>query len=244
VKRRGAGLVELLVAMSILGVMGTIWMRASVTNERVSREQVRRERSAIATDEALRVIGASLGQIARDEPLRLLGDTALEWAAPVARGVACAVHPDSVSVLIDHPGVWWDVLPDSADRLVIDHGAGARSEHIVLEVRSRQSTVGCVGASRLLRVAPLIGAPATGPPLINVTRRVRLVVYRGGDGAWWLGERRCAASLNASCGAVQPVAGPLASPRGGLVITESFGMVRVDASGPDGARRWVATRLP
>jgi hypothetical protein len=38
------------------------------------------------------------------------------------------------------------------------------------------------------------------------------MAYRGGDGAWWFGERPCDTRRPPVCGAAQPIAGPLAGP--------------------------------
>jgi prepilin-type N-terminal cleavage/methylation domain-containing protein len=79
---------------------------------------------------------------------------------------------------------------------------------------------------RVLRLRDSI--TTSGAVLVRVTRRVRFMLYRGGDARWWLGQRTCSASAPVSCGAAQPVAGPLSpSPMGLRVAIDSSGSIRV-----------------
>jgi hypothetical protein len=45
---------------------------------------------------------------------------------------------------------------------------------------------------------------------VRFARRVRYSVYRGGDGKWYLGYRRCVTT----CAAIQPISGPYESRSG------------------------------
>ncbi len=243
-RRRGATLAELLVALTILGVIGSLWMRNLLVNERAVRTHHAGERAATTADEVVRILAASAGQVALDEPLRVLGDTALEWAMPVGAGISCAAFADSVTVPLAHPAVWWDIAPDSADRLVLESRSGERSEHVVVEVRQRASTPQCPAAARQLRFVPAASLPGAAGVLVRVTRQMRLVVYRGGDGLWWWGERRCGAVAGSGCGPAQPITGPLPSSRGSLMLSSGGPTVRAAARVQSELRRMAITRLP
>jgi hypothetical protein len=89
---------------------------------------------------------------------------------------------------------------------------------------------------RLVLRDPLADDVRLGAP-IRVMRRGRLALYHAGSGDWMLGWRRCAYD-NASCGSVQPVAGPLATrSNGGLRLRlKGAGSLLVNARTPGVAR--------
>ena len=55
-----------------------------------------------------------------------------------------------------------------------------------------------------LALSPAVPIAAHRGAPVRVVRRVRYSVYRGSDGKWYLGFRRC----TSACGAIQPVSGP------------------------------------
>jgi hypothetical protein len=63
-----------------------------------------------------------------------------------------------------------------------------------------------IGPARSYEISTLLPVSVSirrGSP-VRFVRRARYDVYRGGDGKWYLGYRRCAAG----CAPVQPVSGP------------------------------------
>jgi hypothetical protein len=72
-----------------------------------------------------------------------------------------------------------------------------------------------LGATSLAARPPLLLVTNPAPPPVapgaplRVTTRLRYSLYKGGDGSWQLGLRRCGAAPTAPCEIVQPLAGPL-----------------------------------
>jgi len=163
----------------------------------------------------------------------------------VGIGVSCAQFADSLFVPGSNGlGVQWDVEPDSGDIVLAESVRGAQSTHTVLGAARRAApSAGCPVPTWRLRITAL-ATPPEGPLVARVMRPMRLVVYRASDGAWWWGERRCATTAWTRCGPAQPIAGPLAHARGGLLLTRDG--ARVVAALRDGAfvRRAAITRLP
>jgi hypothetical protein len=153
-----------------------------------------------------------LSRVSGDDTVALRGDTAIEFGMTVGGGLACAAGGDSIVFVDDEETSWWESPPDSGDTIdAMTGGEWTRAE--VVSSRTRVVVSGiCAGAQRILGVSP----PLSGGgelPLARLTRRARFMVYRGGDGAWWFGERACGGSPPFTCGAAQPVSGPLESAR-------------------------------
>jgi hypothetical protein len=85
---------------------------------------------------------------------------------------------------------------------------------------------------RLVLAGPALPATVGAGAPVRVVRRRRYTLYRGGDGAWWLGMREWDAD---GAPAVQPLAGPFASiDSGGLraTVRDAAGaVVAPDAAG-------------
>lgn len=223
--RRGTTLVELLVALALGSLVVAMCATALVGQRRAERRVAESTRPGSAADEAVRVVAASLARVAASDTLVARGDTALEWRAMLGGAVACAGGGDSLVVPDSSAVAWWESEPDSGDVADIDDAAGARATREIVAVSTRSSSA-CAGPARVLRLRDSI--TTSGAVLVRVTRRVRFMLYRGGDARWWLGQRTCSASAPVSCGAAQPVAGPLSpSPMGLRVAIDSSGAIRV-----------------
>jgi hypothetical protein len=232
VTRRGHLIVEALCALALSGVlMATAAValgnarRALVTVEQTARTQ-RAAREAVA-------IAASLLRDA--ESVDVLGDTAASAAILIALGAACAIEPSRRAILLPpvaiavgqpittrsqpvEPGDILSIL--AVDTLAsITHWTGT----IVDSVSERTSAPRCgvvegwvatADASaprvRLVLRDSLPEDAREGAP-VRITRRGRFALYHAGAGDWMLGWRRCAPD-GSSCGAIQPVAGPLSTP--------------------------------
>jgi type II secretory pathway pseudopilin PulG len=220
--RRGAGLAELVVSLSLAGVVAAVAVAGLAQHQRA---QQRRETAAVAEQiahDVLRVMRAQLAH-ALDAP-QLLGDTAVQLRVLRGAAKACAVDPTRLTFPSD--GEWWSA-PRMGDSLaVLDTLSAIEWKASVLATTTLRASPNCpTGGTRLTLSEPV---PATVPPLLlpaRVWHTVRLALYRASDGQWWLGERLC----TPACGAMQPIAGPLRSPaEGGFRLMRAPG----DSTGP------------
>lgn len=227
--RPGVTLVEVLVAVGLASLVCAAAAAALLKVER-SRRASRAERDGrlVLRDGAM-VLRSELQGVAA-ESVRVWGDTAVSFLGLVGVGVVCA-RTDSALVL--PPASATSGLPFTAWRSPAEPGdvvaavegdsAGNRAWARIVSVDAPRDAAGCSPATGF--VSPLDSASrrpvvrvrldramsslvAVGAPL-QVVRRGRFVLHRGADRSWSLAYRRC--DDLGSCGAAQPVAGPLAS---------------------------------
>lgn len=219
--RRGVSLVELLVAMAILGLLGAAVLRAALAESR----------HAVAVAEAVGIEGgARTGLLLAEAELRELGGDAsapadlirfgedsIIYRAARGQGITCGVAPTQVRILDTAPYPFSGLRDMAAGRdslLLFVEGDSASS----LDDRWLRLPILAVGSSTCggLR-AIAVGTPdmtawlpggslasvVTGGP-VRTFEVMRLAEYSSG-GLRWLG----AASMSGG-EAIQPVAGPLA----------------------------------
>jgi hypothetical protein len=201
--------VELIVALVLGVVVFGVVARALVAQRRGERIIAASSAGASVVDETLGIVAAAMSRVSSADTIEIRGDTAIDFGLVIGAGVACAAGGDSVVVQAGGISSWWEASPDSGD--VVDamtDGAWWRAE--ISSVQTRSATSGtCAGTHHVLRTHPPPPA-STEPPLVRVTTRTRFMIYRGGEGAWWFGERACSVTPPFSCTAAQPIAGPLA----------------------------------
>jgi hypothetical protein len=156
-------------------------------------------------------------------------DTAIEFYSPVGSSTLCSaaapnrivLPPDTLptSRLLTS----WLATPDTGDYAIVftDSAASTSSgwqRGRVTSVASVPTSLACPVSAGLLSSAdaattnrsyeltlsPTVSITAQHGAPVRIVRRVRYSVYRGGDGKWYLGYRRC----TSSCAAIQPVSGP------------------------------------
>jgi len=217
-KRPAFSLTEILVAISLGSLILGLLTRAVVTQRGGERTVAAQRGSAVAAEDAVRIVARMLsGSVAADS-VRLRGDTAIEWNHIVGVALSCLATGDSVVVAEAGISAWWQSAPESGDLADIVLADGSITRHPVTEARS-SATGACGVPQRVLRLANRSGDGS--PVVVRVTRRIRMSLYKGGEGNWWLGQRICGPTSQASCGAAQPVAGPLsASPNGLRFLVE------------------------
>ena len=243
--RRGVLLAELLCALALAGLLAAACGLALGGARRAMAAAEARARAERAGREALEVAAT----LVRDaDSVTVLGDTAVALRTRVAHGVVCG--RDAASLTLPPPRSAlhaWGQAPEAGDIvrvLVRDSLLGTRRwvESPIDSVMERAGESPCAtgefvatATAPRLRLVLSPGGAALGSAVVpgsvvRVSRPGRLALYRGGDGAWMLGWRRCA---HGACGAVQPLAGPLRSAaQGGLRA----------APGSDGLR--LAVRVP
>jgi hypothetical protein len=246
--RRGAGLAEMIVALTLSTIVASAAVGALTAAERYTRRARAKWDARRVLREAESVLASELRAAAADS-VRVRGDTAVDLAGLVGVSVVC-VSSGSVLVLPPDaaasggPYSSWRASPEAGDVIaVFDTAAGGAWRSAVVDTATtRTDGAGCTPASGLLSSADVaarrpvtrvalrssfVPPPAVGAP-VRVERSGRYALTRGGDGSWSLSYRRCTGS---ACGTAQPVVGPFAAPSdSGLVFTNIASEARVEVA--------------
>lgn len=234
--RRGSTLIELVVALPIFALIGAVGALLLLESHRM----VRYSDGAVTGTRELRhataVLAGDLRPLSASD-LRAWSDTAIEFDTTIGIGIVCNARTPRNEVQLlpitdaDAARTSWNATPQAGDAVLAWRALTAASATPVAmraTLAGVSTTRGCTTSPQLLRsTAPsaltqrlvlrdtLPQAVMLGTP-IRVTRRTRLALYQASDGAWYLGRT----SWNGSgWDVIQPVAGPLQSPRnGGLHI--------------------------
>lgn len=231
--RRGATLLELLVATSLFLCLVSLAARALGSAERQQRSLRAGAIADHAIDQLAGMTAQALDQRDPSVPVLVLGDTGVAFGLPVGHGVACAAGGDSLLLPRAGAGMWWAAEPDSGD-VVTAHAADGRvTADVVRAVQPRSATGRCpAGAWRLT-----IGAAPSAASFVRLARPLRHAFYRGGDGLWWWGERHCRGREAAACGPAQPLAGPFTGPVARLQRDSLHGLLLLSPREGDAERR-------
>ena len=211
-RRYGTSLAELIVTLALAAVVLAASARA-LTQQLRQRHDREVQRQA---DVALRDVQAALrGVLSHAAAVRAVGDTALDVASLGL--VARPCDATGARLVVAASNEWWSP-PHAGDSVaLIDTLTRLEWRSVIVSTGSQRPSARCAaGGTRLTLAAP---PPPTVPALalpMRIWRPLRYVAYRAGDGTWWLGERNC----SPTCGAAQPVAGPLLPlARGGLRLS-------------------------
>ena len=221
-----------MVALVLFLVVGTLVATVADTQRRLMVAAVGQARSGRVVTHALGIIMAQL-RAAPAQDISIATDSVLELQLPVAEGVVCEPPVGSTVVLAPAgaPGegamTRWRQHPDSADvAYLLDAGtdtvatwvpAAIAAVALLVDDARCDAAAGyappsATGRARVqLQLAALPVGVHMGT-LLRVQRRLRLSIYRAGDGTGQLGIRRCPAAAAGACSGVQPAAGPLAPP--------------------------------
>jgi prepilin-type N-terminal cleavage/methylation domain-containing protein len=220
-RRSGFSVVELLIALLIASVVGAASVRLLLQQRMAFGAQVARSEHGASVRVAHAFFHSELSTLDPSD-----GDlTVMEAARIVYRGTRSVsfvcVTPDPSGPLTVHAPLisWRPVDPEVDSLLVFAEGdvltrADDRWVHAdVTSVSTSTCDDGMPG--RLISATPVhgatLGAVRLGAPVrIGSMHEVR--IYRGGEGDWWLGERRFGKA--GGWPTIQPVLGPLE--RGGL----------------------------
>jgi prepilin-type N-terminal cleavage/methylation domain-containing protein len=221
--RRGATLLELVVALVVGSVILGAAVQIAVRQQRFHRDVLELSARADQVGQTAALIPVELrGLAAGDDDIADARDTAIQFRATVAASIVCdtvggqlvlapATADRSIAGYLDPPrvgdSIWFPVLEDSAERWE------GRAVAAVASIEGG-CTIGGMsvvsGAWSAVRIFPDRVAPAEPGMPVRITRWTRYSVYRAGDGAWYLGFRDWNHGL-ARYNTVQPVSGPFRS---------------------------------
>ena len=224
--RRGWTLVELCLVLVLLALVGGlvagVWMRGQRALARTAFDL----RAGAALRHAAASLVAELRSASSADPL-MVADSAVDFVTPLGAAVVCAVDGRALLLPADRPAdeallAQWASPPQAGDLVHAYRGTGlspapAWAGAVVTVASESRGAAACPSAVGGVEPAGLTqlrleldGLPAGVRPgaWVRIGRRVRYSLYRGGDGAWQLGRRECAAPAG-GCAGVQPVAGPL-----------------------------------
>ena len=229
--RRGISFAELIVVLAMLGLIGSMIGSTMVRQQRFYRGAT--ELLAVREDvrDAMELLSTDIRGLSSADTVRVMADSAIEFFASIGSSVACQTIGAS-EVGLPPARSSGNTLsaflaqPDTGDLAVFYRdsiGGSARWErHRIVGLASRSLATSCpasygfsdqsdLDAGRngyLLSLAtPLSAAVKPGTP-VRFIRRGRYSLYRGADGEWYLGYRRCNALGASVCGAIQPLSGP------------------------------------
>jgi hypothetical protein len=214
--RRGATLAELLVALTLAGlVLGTA-SRSVLLQQRTARHLAGSASADAQSRGASELLRAQLsaadpkaGDLSSEQ-----SDTALQLRAPVALGVVCASSAGVVAVSVDDRenssiGVTFSP-PRAGDSLWWYPGGGSpwvgRRLSNASTGEDECRPLGTAAAPSLrLQLASVDTVPPGTPA--RITRQLRYDLYRGSDGRWYLGSRDWSDAMHRFA-PPQPIAGP------------------------------------
>ena len=229
--RSGATLVEIILALVLIGVVGTAIGHTLLRQQRFYRGTSELLHAREGVRDAMELLSTDIRGMSIADTVRLLADSAIEFFANVGSSVVCqrlattAVGLPGVSLGRGNVLTAFTSTPDTGDFAVFHKDSIDGSEwerHRISGFDPRSLAVTCPASTDLGRNAdiaagtagfllelssPLGGHVSVGSP-VRFVRRGRYSLYHGSDGDWYLGYRRCNAVGASSCGPIQPLSGP------------------------------------
>jgi prepilin-type N-terminal cleavage/methylation domain-containing protein len=230
--RGGWTLVELMISLTILGIIIAIGAATMASGQREAGAAARLRAVRAEIRDAASVLAQELRGVApAADTLPLAVDTAVEFFSPILTAVTCAQGTGARLLLVspisaidagwpagaqpDTGDLAWVWVEDSLRtpgswhrwRVVAHSAAAGESCNVALEP---------IGTPpQMLTIFGDAGIVPPGAP-VQLVRRGRYSIYRASDGGWYLGYKRCDALGPSRCQGVQPVAGPYRARAGGV----------------------------
>lgn len=222
--RPGLSLAEVMVAITLLGLIGTAIGSVILNQQRFQRDASELLNVRQGVRDAMEVLSTDIRGSSSEDTVRLMADSALELFASVGTSVACrTISSNAIELASESAGgntlTSFLLAPDTGDLALIYRdsadASGSRWErHRIAALAARSGDSGCLldgidpreGFVLTLQSPPVPYAKRGAP--VRFVRRGRYSLYRSSDGHWYLGYRRCNALGPSICGAIQPISGP------------------------------------
>jgi type II secretory pathway pseudopilin PulG len=220
------------VVLALIGVIGGMVGLTLLRQQRFYRGATELLQAREAVRDAIELVATDIRGMSTADTVRLLADSAIEFFANVGSSIVC--HKDGTSG-VGLPGTSSErgnaftaflAEPDTGDIAVFHRdsvdGQSEWERHRITGLGPRPLASACPGSSAFLTGAasvgganafflelamPLSSRVKEGAP-VRFIRRGRYSLYRGLQGRWYLGYRRCNAVGASSCGPIQPLSGP------------------------------------
>ena len=214
--RDGVTLAEIAVVLVLIGLLGSTVGLTLLRQQRFYRGTTELLHAREGVRDAIELLSTDIRGMSTADTVRVPADSAIEFFANIGSSVVC--HTDSAngvglpSASSGRGNAFTAFLaqPDTGDIAVFHRdslqGESEWERHRITGFSARAPGTACPGFVLDLST-PLSAHVRTGAP-VRFIRRGRYSLYRGSDGQWYLGYRRCNAVGAAACGAIQPLSGP------------------------------------
>lgn len=240
--RRGFTLVELLVALVMLGIVSASVYQVLVSNQRVYRQQTQRIELNDNLRSAIAMVPGELRELSANDPsgtdIIAMAESTITYKAMRNLYVTCAPQTIGTLLLLDTAVIGLRPLDPERDSVLIlaDRRTDISTDDVWLHQNVVSVATGalCPGAALSINVTispgvlatdtVMRGAPVRGFEVQEIRR------YPDAAGNLWLGARRYTKSPAVSPGwqGLQPVVGPLAGRGLVLAYFDSTGAVTTD----------------
>lgn len=230
-RRRGSTLVELIVALPIAAMIGTVAMALLLDTHKLARRLDSTTEIARELRQAGAVLASEIRPLAASDVIAWT-DSSLDFHSLAGSGIVCATPAANIIDLLPPNGAdalrtsWFaspqsgdDVYSVGADSAIVPHDGSWRASSLANSSTSGSSLctsrplmmLGSNNTSNVIRLTLASGLatrPTLGSP-IRITRRTRYSLYKASDALWYLGRK----TYNGlAWTTIQPVAGPLDNP--------------------------------
>ncbi|MEO7997959.1 MAG: hypothetical protein ABI852_10970 [Gemmatimonadaceae bacterium] len=228
--RRGATLVELIVALPIAAVVGLVAMSLLLDTNKLARRLNSTTEIARELRQAAAVLASEIRPLSATDIVAWT-DTSLDMQALAGSGVACAAPASNIIDMLPLNGTdalrtSWFATPQAGDRV---YTVGTDSAMVpvdgnwqssVLSASSSAAASNCVGQPlltmsstpgtvvRLTLASAIPMKPSVGSS-VRIMRRTRYSLYKASDGLWYLGRKTFNGLVWTT---IQPVSGPFDKP--------------------------------
>ena len=231
---RGFTLIEILVALVLLGIVGTSLYQLLVANQRLYRSQVQRVAVNESARGAISVLPTEIRELdARDGDVIAMTASSLTYKSMQTMYFQCMPpNTGSLEIVLDRAVSYGLTAISAADDSILIFAEGdttTRSDDGWLNASVGSTTVGtaCPGTQPSITVglagvtAGQLGGVLAGAP-VRTFRAAQILVYSDAAGDWWLGGRMYQKAAG-TWGATQPIVGPLSSTGLALTFADSAG---------------------